>query len=323
MVQAVSSSAAAAAPAAALAAPPQPQPRAPHIMPRPSRSLRAPGEWWADNTARTVGQVDEEGLPLGADEAHILCGDDPESEKGKAKSAKYLGTISELADGRYTVHYVGWAKRYDETISAERLRVCAPEWAAREARKRGQRAADSTPSPPSQKRRGQQRRAPATAAKAPQRPLSPAAALRRALEEVDRLVWGTLASSSGSSGRDAVHRAYELLCEHAGAAALGRGRATDLAVAAAEVGHVACLRLVYERADAAATCRADTEHRTAAQCAAMHGHDDCLRVIAECGGRASLSAVTDRAGSPAHCAAQEGHDETLRVPAPREIIGIK
>ena len=278
-------------------------------MQRPSRSRRAPGEWWADNTKRTIGAKDEEGLPLQPDEAYIMC-DDPSS----GEKVKYIGSISELPDGRYRVHYHGWAKRYDETLSDEQLRLCAPEWAAREARKRGRRRAVSTPSPQSQPelRHRQQRRGPATATKPgaclQRRAVRPADAVHRALADVARLVWGaeqrTLASSSAYD-RDAVHRAYELLCtEHSAAVTLGRRRATDLAVAAAEVGHAECLRLVYERAGAEAMHRADADHRTAAQRAAKRGHDDCLRVIAECGGQASLSAATDTAGAPAHCAAQ-------------------
>ena len=42
-----------------------------------------------------------------------MCDDDPSS----GEKVKYIGSISELPDGRYRVHYHGWAKRYDETLS--------------------------------------------------------------------------------------------------------------------------------------------------------------------------------------------------------------
>ena len=262
---------------------------------RPSRSRRAPGDWWATNAERTVGEVDEEGLPLQKNEGYV-----------EWDAGRYIATITEREDGAYHVHYHGWKARYDETLSLEQIQRRAPGWAARDSRKRGRTAA-ATPSPPSQPRRRAAKPQPKPAQR---RAPNPAAALHRALSEVDRRVWA--GEEGAPTGRDAVHEAYELLCA-GGQAELALGPAADLAIAAAETGHVECLRRAYELGGAAALCKADAEQRTAAQCAAKHGHDECLRVIAQCGGQSSLSAVSGTAGSPAHWAAMRGRDGTLRV----------
>ena len=295
---------------------------------RPSRCKRPPGEWWATgatSAGRPPSQLDENGLPLAPNEAHVFGRD----------GVQYIATIEQLGDQLYHVHFHGWAERWDERVSAEDLRGRAPGWAVREAKKRLsplQRAGGGATGGSNNKRRethqtpGSGRRTFTRVSTLPQR-------LSEALHTL-RVASGahatTLLSGAPTAVRHAAARlqpptrqrsvlvaaAVELLSEAGPAVAAPALNRTEpdgakrslgslLLVAAAQTGHATALRLLYESGGVSALTAVDQQGATAAHHAARAGQDDCLRVLAECGAIATLSSDTAaNDATPAHWAAQ-------------------
>lgn len=235
------------------------------------------------------------------------------------RTTQYIATLAGLDGGeRFHVHYHGWSARYDEILTMLEVQQRAPEWCAREARKRRSRP-QSTPettltvggsssAPPPHRKPHRRRPSPLVQPPRANPDASPAQILAKALRAL-RLVPSKSATASVAGaawppalrklevpgGLVAVQQATDLLRDISKASTTrdtqwtlsrtepdGSRLGTLLAIAAGSVGHVETLQLLCGlNGGAQALTATDYQGRTAAHESAGNGHVACLRAIAE------------------------------------------